>query len=149
MNSTDDMKNKPEEFWKKELSPEEYEFLREKRTEVPFSGKYWNNHDRGVYQCAACGKELFSSDTKFDSNTGWPSFDSPVNKEHIELREDDSHGMIRTEVVCKNCGSHLGHVFDDLPYSASHGKAGGPAETTGKRYCINSSCLMFKPEKQK
>lgn len=126
----------PEEYWKKKLSEEQYRILREQGTEAPFSGEYWDSHEKGVYTCAACGQELFSSGTKFESGTGWPSFDNPVNRENVELREDTSHGMVRTEVICKNCGSHLGHVFDD-----------GPKESTGKRYCINSACLLFKSEK--
>ncbi len=113
---------------RKKLSEEQYAVMREKGTEAPFSGKYWNEHSSGVYKCAACGKELFSSDAKFDSGTGWPSFTDPVNLKNIELKEDNSAGMRRTEVLCKNCGSHLGHVFDD-----------GPAGK--KRYCINSTCL--------
>lgn len=104
-------------------------------TEAPFTGKYWNTHDKGMYKCAVCGNELFSSDTKFDSGTGWPSFTEPMNREHIELREDLSGGMQRVEVLCKRCGAHLGHVFDD-----------GPAERGGKRYCINSVCLDLKKE---
>lgn len=117
----------------KELSPELYHVAREKGTEAPFTGKYVDNHEKGTYMCAVCGQELFSSDTKFDSGTGWPSFTEPANLEHVELREDTDHGMVRTEVVCKNCGAHLGHVFDD-----------GPQEAGGKRYCINSVCLDFK-----
>jgi peptide-methionine (R)-S-oxide reductase len=128
-----DLKNKPNSYWKDKLTPEQYHITREKGTEMPFTGKFWNNHETGMYQCVACGQELFSSDTKFDSGSGWPSFDNPVNKEHIELKEDDSHGMIRTEVLCKNCGAHLGHLFED-----------GPKETTGLRYCINSCALDFK-----
>lgn len=124
----------------KELSPELYRAAREKGTEPPFSGKYWDSHEKGMYKCAVCGAELFSSDAKFDSGTGWPSFTEPANLEHIELKEDLSHGppssgfggasMRRTEVLCKKCGAHLGHVFDD-----------GPKEKGGKRYCINSVCL--------
>lgn len=129
------MKKMPEEFWRKKLTPEQYQVIREKGTEAPFTGKYVDNHESGMYECAACGQPLFLSDTKFDSGTGWPSFDNPVNKEHIELLEDNSHGMNRTEVVCKNCGSHLGHLFND-----------GPKETTGLRYCINSCSLNFRPK---
>ncbi len=108
----------------KKLTPEQYRVIREGGTEAPFSGKYVNEHAKGMYKCAACGAEFFSSDTKFDSGTGWPSFTEPANLAHIELRPDDGHGMRRTEVVCKNCGAHLGHVFDD-----------GPKEKGGKRYC--------------
>ncbi len=116
-----------------ELSPELYHIAREKGTEAPFSGAYWDNHEKGVYRCAICGTELFSSDTKFDSGTGWPSFTEPAHMEHVILKEDKSHGMARTEVLCKKCGAHLGHVFPD-----------GPREKGGKRYCINSTCLLFK-----
>jgi peptide-methionine (R)-S-oxide reductase len=122
-----------DEEMKKKLTPEQYHIMREKGTEAPFSGEYVSTKDKGMYICAACGQELFSSDTKFDSGTGWPSFTEPANLEHVELHEDDSHGMRRTEVTCKNCGSHLGHVFDD-----------GPSDKGGKRYCINSACLMLK-----
>ncbi|MCH8986722.1 peptide-methionine (R)-S-oxide reductase MsrB [Patescibacteria group bacterium] len=122
----------------KKLTPEQYHIMREQGTEAAFSGKYNDSKENGMFQCAACGVELFSSDTKFDSGTGWPSFTEPANQENIELREDNSHGMRRTEVVCKNCGSHLGHVFDD-----------GPAERGGKRYCINSACLNLKEEQKK
>ncbi len=127
------MKNKPEEYWKEKLTPEQYKVMRDSGTEAPFSGEYFDNHESGMYECAACGHELFSSDTKFDSGTGWPSFDQPVNLENVELKTDKNLFMERTEVVCKNCGGHLGHVFDD-----------GPRETTGKRYCINSCSLNFK-----
>jgi peptide-methionine (R)-S-oxide reductase len=119
--------------WKSKLSADEYRVMREKGTEAPFTGAYWNEHAKGVYRCKGCGAELFSSDTKFDSGTGWPSFTNPMNRAHIELREDRSHGMARTEVLCKNCGAHLGHVFDD-----------GPHEGGGKRYCINSVCLSLE-----
>lgn len=118
--------------WKEKLSPEQYHILREQGTEPAFSGKYYKHSEDGVYQCAGCGAELFSSDTKFDSGSGWPSFDEPMNLEHVELVPDSSHGMQRTEVRCKKCGGHLGHVFDDGPTA------------TGKRYCINSCALNFQ-----
>ena len=117
----------------KELSPELYKVARQKGTEAPFSGEYWNNHEKGMYHCAVCGNEIFSSETKFDSGTGWPSFTEPANLENIELKEDLDLGMNRTEVICKKCGAHLGHVFND-----------GPEEKGGKRYCINSVCLNLK-----
>ena len=118
--------------WKEKLSDEQYRILREKGTEMPFTGTYVANHEEGMYRCAGCGALLFSSDTKFDSGTGWPSFDDAIEGA-VRFIEDDAHGMSRTEVVCSNCGGHLGHVFDD-----------GPAATTGKRYCINSVCLEFE-----
>jgi len=117
----------------KELSPELYKVARQKGTEAPFSGEYWNNHEKGMYHCAVCGNEIFSAETKFDSGTGWPSFTEPANLENIELKEDLDLGMNRTEVICKKCGAHLGHVFND-----------GPEEKGGKRYCINSVCLNLK-----
>lgn len=130
-----DMKKMPDEYWKKKLTPEQYHVLREKGTEPAFVGQLYNNHESGMYECAACGQMLFSSNAKFDSGSGWPSFDDPVNRENIELHQDNSFGMQRIEVICKNCSSHLGHVFDD-----------GPQDTTGKRYCINSCALTFKKQ---
>lgn len=118
---------------KERLTPEQYAVMRRGETEAPFSGKYVNEKSDGMYHCAACGAELFSSNAKFDSGTGWPSFTEPANTKNIELKKDTSHGMVRTEVLCKNCGSHLGHVFDD-----------GPADRGGQRYCINSVCLDLK-----
>jgi peptide-methionine (R)-S-oxide reductase len=120
---------KTEDEWRKTLTPEQYSILRQKGTERAFTGKYVNEHADGTYRCAACGAELFSSDTKFESGSGWPSFYEPVNRENVELHRDTSHGMTRTEVVCRRCGGHLGHVFED-----------GPAPT-GQRYCINSVSL--------
>ena len=122
---------KKEEEWKKKLTKEQYHVLREKGTEMPFTGKLLKNKEKGMYKCMACGMELFSSDTKFDSGSGWPSF-SDANKKNIELKDDSSHGMHRTEVLCKKCGGHLGHLFDDGP------------TPTGQRYCINSVALDFE-----
>jgi peptide-methionine (R)-S-oxide reductase len=123
---------KDEQGWKKKLTPEQYRILRDKGTEKPFSGVLLKEHRAGMYSCAACGNQLFASDAKFDSGTGWPSFDQALPGA-VRLERDNTLGMARTEVLCARCGSHLGHVFDD-----------GPAETTGKRYCMNSVCLEFE-----
>lgn len=131
--SKDDMP-KTEEEWRQKLTSEQYAILREKGTEAPFSGALLQEHRDGFFRCAACGQALFKSDAKFDSGTGWPSFDQALPGA-VELKSDESHGMRRTEVVCTNCGSHLGHLFDD-----------GPTET-GQRFCMNSVCLEFDPEK--
>ena len=125
------MKTQKDE-WKEKLTPEQYKVLREKGTEMPFTGKYHKTKEKGMYVCAGCGTELFNSDTKFDSGTGWPSFDSSSSRENVILKDNFSHGIQRTEVICKKCGGHLGHLFND-----------GPTKT-GKRYCINSCALNFK-----
>ena len=120
---------KTEQEWREELAPDQYAVLREAATEPPFMGKFVHTKDDGVYTCAGCGNEVFDSDTKFDSGSGWPSFTDPKNTENVELRDDSSHGMVRTEVVCARCGGHLGHVFDDGPGAS------------GQRWCINSCAL--------
>lgn len=127
---------KPEAQWRQELTPEQYEVLRQAGTEPPFTGSLLYNKDSGMYTCAGCGAGLFSSDAKFDSGTGWPSFTEPALAEAVELLEDNSFLMKRTEVRCRRCGGHLGHLFDDGP---------GPG---GQRWCINSAALRFDPEKQ-
>ncbi|MFX1582171.1 MAG: peptide-methionine (R)-S-oxide reductase MsrB [Promethearchaeota archaeon] len=124
-----------EEKWKKKLSKDEYQVLRQKGTERPFTGKYWKHKEKGTYKCAGCGLELFSSEAKFESGSGWPSFYEALDKDKIEEKVDLSHGMRRIEVLCKNCGGHLGHVFDD-----------GPRDKTGCRYCINSVALQFEKD---
>jgi peptide-methionine (R)-S-oxide reductase len=125
---------KTDKEWKMELSPEQYKVLRQCGTEPPFSGKYVSHKEKGMYVCAGCGNELFSSGTKFDSGSGWPSFWDQVSDDAVERKIDTSYGMRRIEVVCKKCGGHLGHVFDDGP------------NPTGLRYCINSLSLDFKPD---
>ncbi|MFN2226944.1 MAG: peptide-methionine (R)-S-oxide reductase MsrB [Anaerolineae bacterium] len=128
--------NKTEEEWRGELTPDEFKVLRLAGTEPPFTGKYYKHKGRGAYLCAACGQELFSSETKYESGSGWPSFWAPVSGQMVEEMRDTSHGMIRTEVRCSRCGSHLGHVFEDGP------------QPTGQRYCINSVALDFEPEEE-
>lgn len=125
-----------EDPWKAKLTSEQYEVLREKGTERPFTGEYWNHFEKGMYVCAACGNPLFTSDAKFDSDCGWPSFDQAIEGS-VKYTHDNSFGMDRTEVTCAKCGGHLGHVFDD-----------GPVKTTGKRFCTNSVSIKFIPAKK-
>lgn len=129
---SDDFHQLSDEEWRQKLTPEQYEILRQHGTEPPFTGKYVHEHADGMYHCAACGAALFSSDAKFDSTSGWPSFTEPALIKSVNLRPDNSHGMRRVEVTCATCGSHLGHVFDD-----------GPADKGGQRYCINSAALTL------
>jgi peptide-methionine (R)-S-oxide reductase len=125
---------KSEDEWRRQLTPDQFAVCREKGTERAFTGRYWNHHEAGTYRCVACGTELFNSDTKFDSGSGWPSFWAPIAPENIRTQEDTSHSMRRTEVLCAACGSHLGHVFPDGP------------RPTGQRYCLNSVALDFRPK---
>lgn len=127
--------NVSEEEWKAKLTPEQYKVLRQKGTETPFTGSLLNEKREGRFACAACGAELFNSGHKFESRDGWPSFYDVASSEAVKLQDDTSHGMYRVEVLCSNCGSHLGHLFDD-----------GPRDNGGKHYCINSVCLDFKPK---
>jgi peptide-methionine (R)-S-oxide reductase len=128
---------KSDQEWKLQLTPDQYRVLREKGTERAFSGEYWDNHEDGAYTCAGCGAQLFRSETKFDSGTGWPSFSAPSDPQGVATEEDAAHGMRRTEVHCSNCGGHLGHVFPDGP------------RPTGLRYCINSASLKLEKDPQK
>ncbi len=130
---------KSEDQWRRELTPEQFAILRDKGTEAPFSGEYVDEKKAGMYRCAACGHELFSSDSKFDSGTGWPSFSCPVASESVTTQSDSGQGLDRTEVICQNCGAHLGHVFNDGPKKMSNG-----AVATGQRYCINSIALKLE-----
>jgi peptide-methionine (R)-S-oxide reductase len=133
--STPEKIDKSDEQWREDLAPDAYAVLRRGATEPPFTGAYVHNHEDGTYRCGGCGAELFASDTKFESGSGWPSFTEPAVAAAVELKSDRTHGMVRTEVLCARCGGHLGHVFDD-----------GPRDKGGQRFCINSSALEFDPE---
>lgn len=132
-----DKMHKTEAEWRKQLSEEEYAVTRKKGTEPPFTGRYWNSHKQGVFHCVCCGEPLFDSNTKFDSGTGWPSFYAPIDESKLEIETDESYGMVRTEVMCRRCEAHLGHVFPDGP------------KPTGLRFCINSAALRLEENAKK
>ena len=134
MSEADDKVSKSDEAWREQLTPEQYDVARQHGTERAFSGKYHDTKSPGVYRCVCCGEELFTSGDKFDSGTGWPSFTQPIDETRIEIERDTSYGMIRTEVLCKRCDAHLGHLFEDGP------------QPTGLRYCLNSASLDLEPE---